>query len=527
MHKPYALAPCGHTTCYDCLVRWFTAPQNLQQQLNANAADPNQYTVEHILNSAPARNGAFIRRRKNCPVCRAVVGDRPIEMWGIKSMVSALVRSKLVDLPALAAEPDPPPPAAGGAAANNNRDNNDPWRNLFRRVGARNRFGFALEGGPGNPYGAPQALGGAGADNGGQADPDQMGWFDMEDGGIYRCTDCYHEIWDGVCTACNRRYPGHHMDDDDGDDIEFDDDDDDDDDGEDHDDDDEYDGHFRGGFGRFLEAIMDHDGGEDIELMEEQIEMEEEMRVREEVRQQIRHLEEHGVPAEGWLDDGDPHAVALFNELIAQGDDDEGEGAEEDSQYGGSFIDDEAAEEVGEGSRFQDDESDEEVEFVEPPPPNNTRRPARRTHVVVESSDDEDNSEAEDHRVVSRQLGRGARIGRHPIVAPPPPRGRRVVQVSEDEEEELSSLHISDNDEPQTYEACDDGSSGLDSISEGEDVDGPETYGTDEEREQRAVVDEVDDSGSSSSSGEEQEVVYQRSGRPIRRGFCTDSDDSD
>lgn len=33
--------------------------------------------------------------------------------------------------------------------------------------------------------------------------------LDMEDGGIYRCFDCMHEIWDGVCTSCGRLYPGH------------------------------------------------------------------------------------------------------------------------------------------------------------------------------------------------------------------------------------------------------------------------------------------------------------------------------
>lgn len=36
--------------------------------------------------------------------------------------------------------------------------------------------------------------------------------LDMEDGGVYRCLDCMHEIWDGICTACNRVYPGHQVD---------------------------------------------------------------------------------------------------------------------------------------------------------------------------------------------------------------------------------------------------------------------------------------------------------------------------
>jgi hypothetical protein len=36
-----------------------------------------------------------------------------------------------------------------------------------------------------------------------------MGMYDAEDGGIYRCLDCMHEIWDGVCSSCGRVYSGH------------------------------------------------------------------------------------------------------------------------------------------------------------------------------------------------------------------------------------------------------------------------------------------------------------------------------
>jgi hypothetical protein len=37
-----------------------------------------------------------------------------------------------------------------------------------------------------------------------------MGMYDAEDGGVYRCLDCMHEIFRGRCTSCNRAYPGHH-----------------------------------------------------------------------------------------------------------------------------------------------------------------------------------------------------------------------------------------------------------------------------------------------------------------------------
>ncbi|KIM41414.1 hypothetical protein M413DRAFT_445425 [Hebeloma cylindrosporum] len=474
MHKPYALVPCGHITCYGCLVRWFTAPQNPQQQ-NANAAEQHQDSIEHILNSPAVRNGAFMRRRKNCPVCRAVVQERPIEMWGIKSMVAALVRSGLADLPAPAAEPDPPP----AAAANNGRDdNNDPWRNVFRRVAARNNFGAYMYDHllpmphPHN-YGPPQGPNGAVA-NGGEAERAQLGWFDMEDGGIYRCIDCYHEIWEGICTSCDRRYPGHHLDDDDDDDIRFDDSDDD---GED--DDGGYDGHFRGGIGRFMEAIMnDEDDLDDDEDEDRSVDgmladvaaLEEEIEHREALIRQLRieagddHDDEHWPNHEG-------DVAAMLNELVGDDDDDEEEeeeypgdvwyrrpvrrhrrgGArieefehndeEEDSQYGGSFIDDQAMEEHG----HEDGVSDEdEVEFIDPPrQQNNARR--RRPLVVVDSTDDEDESEVENPGALARRLGRGTRLGQpQPFAAAP--RGRHI-NVSDDDEDEIYITGHGDEEE--------------------------------------------------------------------------------
>jgi hypothetical protein len=482
MHKPYALAPCGHITCYGCLVRWFTAPQNPQPQ-NGNAAgadEPQLDSIEHILNSPAVRNGAFMRRRKNCPICRAVVQERPIEMWGIKSMVAALVRSELTDLPAPAAEVDPPPAAASGVG-NNGRDNNDPWRNVFRRVGARNNFGAYMydhllppQMDP-NHYGHPQAPGGAGP-NGGEADRQQMGWFDMEDGGIYRCVDCYHEIWEGVCASCNRRYPGHNYLDDDDDDIRFD--------GSDDDDEDD-DGHFRGGIGRFMEAIMnddsdlDDDDEEDLDLglLVDEV-LEEEIEAREVVLRQLRDAEEQ----DGHWPNYDRDVVAMLCELIGDEDEDEDEdpdygdqpwyerpvrrhqrgGArieeeddddeereEEDSQYGGSFIDDQAVEEHDHEVAVEDidvdvDGSEDEVEFAEVPRRHN---PWRRPHVVVESTDDEDESETEsaNPRVLARQLGRGTRFGRpQPVAA----RSDRYVELSEDDEDDDGSdIHVTDSGE--------------------------------------------------------------------------------
>jgi Zinc finger, C3HC4 type (RING finger) len=191
MHKPFALAPCGHITCYNCLIRWFTALQNSNAtgaaDDNANPLPENVDEVQLIVSSTEATQGTYLRRRKTCPVCRATVLQRPVEMWGIKSMVVTLVNSKLADLPVPIAPPNSTSTTPG--RENNNDDaNNDPWRNIFYPTNINARLGPLVQN---------------------QADRENMGMYDNEDGGIYRCIDCLHEIWDGVCSGCNRGYPGH------------------------------------------------------------------------------------------------------------------------------------------------------------------------------------------------------------------------------------------------------------------------------------------------------------------------------
>jgi hypothetical protein len=131
-------------------------------------------------------------------------------------MVGALVRSALVDLPA-------PVPVAGPSTDNNadnanaNPANADPWKNIFpaeRRTHGHGFMGqddfYGFLGGRIPPI-APQEQ---------ERDRDQVGWYDEEDGGIYRCLDCMHEIWGGICSRCGREYPGHADNDDDDDDEE-------------------------------------------------------------------------------------------------------------------------------------------------------------------------------------------------------------------------------------------------------------------------------------------------------------------
>jgi len=376
MYKPYALAPCGHITCYGCLIRWFTAPQNPEA---ADANEPalgNDDNVEAILDSAAAKNGAFIRRRKMCPVCRAVVSDRPIEMWSIKDMVAALVRSGLADLP-------PPVHKTSVEDANNV----DPWRNLFRRAGLGNMymhpFGAAFNAFLPHAFAAPPL-------EQGEEDREQMGWHDAEDGGIYRCIDCYHEIWGGVCSGCERRYPGHGVDDD-----------------EDDDDDEGSDGDHPNIFFRrhiaypyhFDDPEEDSDGEEEDPIFPNWIEGDPDVEDDSgsegdppmdffEYLRMGRHHGRHPVEQADSEEEEDlendeygpgdaqnlfippPHALARIEEV---GDGEVEDEDEEDDSYEGSFIDDDVVEGSVDGED-EDEDDDDEVEIMEPPPIRGARR---------------------------------------------------------------------------------------------------------------------------------------------------------
>ena len=118
--------------------------------------------------------------------------DRPVEMWDIKKMVAALVKSHLVDLPGqpgvALGEAGERAHGGGGTIATN-----DPWRNVFRPRGLGG--GYRAEH---PPVGENDLV-----------DRENFGWYDHEDGGVYRCIDCFHEIWTGMCSGCQRIYGGH------------------------------------------------------------------------------------------------------------------------------------------------------------------------------------------------------------------------------------------------------------------------------------------------------------------------------
>ncbi|KAH9025013.1 hypothetical protein EDB83DRAFT_2428236 [Lactarius deliciosus] len=146
LHKPFALTPCGHVSCYSCLINWFNADRQ-----------PDELEGDNVF------------RKKTCPQCRAVVRGRPIEAWNVKDMVAAVVKSGL----AL----DFPPPAE------------NPHRAIpdQRLPSSALRTGLSPTGGS----------------------PDAFGMFDAEDQ-VYRCLDCMHEIWGRSCSHCGRYYDGHN-----------------------------------------------------------------------------------------------------------------------------------------------------------------------------------------------------------------------------------------------------------------------------------------------------------------------------
>ncbi|KAL5497993.1 PSH1 [Sanghuangporus vaninii] len=191
MYRPYTLAPCGHTACYDCLLAWFRAPPahvgHPPPQHLAFNFDPNEPTL--LARDAPM----LLRKDKTCPHCRAIVRDVPVEAWGIKDIVNHLFAHK-GDV-----AKDLFPTHAGSQEERTSPSGPDAWKGVFRS-GRTNRRLAILNG---NRDGQVASI---------LDDDSQHGnvrpFYDEEDD-VYRCTDCYHEIWQGICSSCGRLYPGH------------------------------------------------------------------------------------------------------------------------------------------------------------------------------------------------------------------------------------------------------------------------------------------------------------------------------
>lgn len=100
--KPYALSPCGHVLCVSCLQEWFKkAPPNDDEMYDDD--DPDY----------------LLFRKKTCPCCRGNIRNRPIPVFIVKSIASALLKVR-------GSSPNTSSPTAGSSAADA-----DPWEGLF------------------------------------------------------------------------------------------------------------------------------------------------------------------------------------------------------------------------------------------------------------------------------------------------------------------------------------------------------------------------------------------------------------
>ncbi|KAJ7777221.1 hypothetical protein B0H16DRAFT_1504743 [Mycena metata] len=101
LSKPNVLTPCGHVFCLECLQQWFrSAPGTDSDDMDTEAHE--QY---------------LLHREKACPCCRTRVLRRPVPVFLVKSVVTALRGT-----PAAAA-----PPTVGVQG----EEGADPWKGLF------------------------------------------------------------------------------------------------------------------------------------------------------------------------------------------------------------------------------------------------------------------------------------------------------------------------------------------------------------------------------------------------------------
>ncbi len=186
MHRPFALAPCGHVACHPCLVSWFSNDTSTSA-LPAAArpvppADGSASSTQPTPSAPPPRSNLAVHRKKTCPHCRAVVREKPVEVWIIKDMVGNVVRSGLADEESIPLEL-----RSSGTEPTAEASNADPWHSIFPGPAAETMLAHVLL-------------------------RENVGIRDEADEGVYRCVDCAHEIWDGVCSACGRVYHGHDID---------------------------------------------------------------------------------------------------------------------------------------------------------------------------------------------------------------------------------------------------------------------------------------------------------------------------
>ncbi|KAJ7860419.1 hypothetical protein B0H14DRAFT_2744702, partial [Mycena olivaceomarginata] len=101
--KPNVLAPCGHIFCLECLQQWFRSAPGTDSDDEMDAEEREQY---------------ILHRAKSCPCCRTRVLRRPVPVFVVKSVVTAL-RSASAQ------------PIAAQPVAAQEEEDVDPWKGLF------------------------------------------------------------------------------------------------------------------------------------------------------------------------------------------------------------------------------------------------------------------------------------------------------------------------------------------------------------------------------------------------------------
>ncbi|KAJ3865103.1 hypothetical protein EV359DRAFT_63440 [Lentinula novae-zelandiae] len=101
-NNPFSLSPCGHTFCLQDLQEWFRKAPSMEYAMDDDIYDP-----EYIMNC-----------QKSCPTCRAIVIGRPLPVYSVKNIISALQKAK---------------PNEGSAADHSTISScsKDPWEGLF------------------------------------------------------------------------------------------------------------------------------------------------------------------------------------------------------------------------------------------------------------------------------------------------------------------------------------------------------------------------------------------------------------
>lgn len=140
----------------------------------------------------------LLRKEKTCPHCRAIVSEAPVESWAVKDTVGHLFSR--FDTIARQMYPGHERPTSGPTVAGSNVE---AWNGVFKAA-SKKRDGLASRSIP-YPDAAEGVENRVEAENEGEG---ELGFWDEEDQ-VFRCTECLHEIFEGVCSDCGRQYAGH------------------------------------------------------------------------------------------------------------------------------------------------------------------------------------------------------------------------------------------------------------------------------------------------------------------------------